>query len=113
MSSASSRTYRVSFVPERRFRWMRSFFHLALTIACVLAFCQMSYSQSTFGTILGTVKDPSGSVVAMATVTLTNTGTSAIRTATTSSNGAYEFVNTEIGNYKPSIEAPGFQSTEY
>ena len=96
-----------------RLSWLRSICHLALAISCVLAFCQMSYSQSTFGTMLGTVKDPSGSVVAMAKVTLMNTGTSAVRTATTNTNGGYEFVNTEIGNYKLSVEAPGFQSTEY
>ncbi len=116
MSSASSRTYPVSFVPRDRplgLRWLRSICHLALTISCVLAFCQMSYSQSTFGTVLGTVKDPSGSVVAMATVTLMNTGTGAEHTATTNSNGGYEFVNVEIGNYKLTVDAPGFQKTEY
>ena len=41
---------------------------MALAIVCVLAFCQASYAQSTFGTVLGTVKDPSGSAVPMATV---------------------------------------------
>jgi hypothetical protein len=92
---------------------MRFVFHLALAIACVLAFCQASYAQSTFGTVLGTVKDPSGSLIPMATVELMNTGTSALRSTVTNTNGGYEFVNTEIGNYKLTVTAAGFQRTEY
>jgi Carboxypeptidase regulatory-like domain len=92
---------------------MRSVFRSALLIVGILTFCQLDYAQSTFGTILGTLKDPSGSVVPMATVTLMNTGTSAERSAISSSNGAYEFVNVEIGNYRLTVEAPGFQKTEY
>ena len=79
MSSACSPTYPVSFVTRDR-RWMRLAFHLAIAIFCVLAFCQMSYGQSTFGTVLGTVKDPSGSLIPMAMVSLMNTGTSAEHT---------------------------------
>src|SRR6202167_3488726 len=112
MASACSPTYSFSFVPRDR-RWMRSSFHLALAIACVLAFCQATYAQSTFGKVLGSVKDPSGSLIPMATVSLMNTGTSAEKSPITNSNGEYEFVNVEIGNYKLSVEAPGFQKTEY
>src|SRR5277367_1792579 len=94
-------------------RSMSFVLQLALSICCFLATCKVGYSQSTFGTVLGTVKDPSASVVAMATVTLVNTGTSAEHTAVTNTNGAYEFVNVEIGNYKLTVDAPGFQKTEY
>ena len=65
MAFRCSSTYSFSAVPRER-RWMRSLFQLALAIACVLAFCQASYAQSTFGRILGSVKDPSGSAVANA-----------------------------------------------
>ncbi len=112
MSSLGSTVGSASFARFGR-GWMRSFFCLVPVVACILAICQISYGQSTFGTVLGTVKDPSGSVVAMATVTLTNTGTSAVRTAVTNANGSYEFVNTEIGNYRLSVDAPGFQKTDY
>src|SRR5277367_1218631 len=94
-------------------RSMSFVLQLALSICCFLATCKVGYSQSTFGTVLGTVKDPSASVVAMATVTLVNTGTSAEHTAVTDNNGAYGFVNVEIGNYKLTVDAPGFQKTEY
>jgi Carboxypeptidase regulatory-like domain len=112
MSFACSPTYLVSFVPRDR-RWVRFAFQLALSVFCVLAFCKASYGQSTFGTVLGTVKDPSGSFVPMAMVELMNTGTSAVRSTVTNTDGGYEFVNTEIGNYKLSVNAPGFQKTEY
>ena len=42
-----------------------------------------------------------------------NSGTNAIHSAVTNSNGAYDFVNVEIGTYKLSVDAPGFQKTEY
>ncbi len=112
MSFADSSTCSFSFVPRDR-RWARSAFRLALAIACVLAWSPTSHAQSTFGTILGTVTDPSGSFVPMATVTLMNTGTNAERTVVTNTNGGYEFVNVEVGNYKLTVEAPGFQKTEY
>jgi hypothetical protein len=92
---------------------MRFVFHLALAAFCVLAICKVSYGQSTFGTVLGTVKDPTGSLVPMAMVSLMNTGTNADFTTTTNSSGGYEFVNVEIGNYKLTVEAPGFQKTEF
>ncbi len=106
-----SSTCFTSFSRDRR--WTRLVLQMALAAYFVLAFCNLGYGQSTFGTVLGTVKDPSGSFVPMATVTLTNTGTTAAHTTVTSANGAYEFVNMEIGNYKLTVDAPGFQKTEY
>ena len=103
-------------VAPRDGRWirstvLRSTVHLTLAIFCVLAFCHASYAQSTFATVLGTVKDPSGSLIPMATVSLMNTGTNSEHSATTNTNGEYEFVNVEIGNYKLTVDAPGFQKT--
>ena len=106
-----SSTYLVSFVTRDR-RWARFVLQLALAIACVLALSQASYGQSTFGTVLGTVKDPSGGLVPMAKVELMNAGTNATRTTTTNTDGAYQFVNIDAGMYKVSVEAPGFQVTE-
>src|SRR5271154_4625246 len=99
MSSRGFRTYLNFHLPGDR-RWMRSAVCLTLAVICVLALCQASYAQSTFGTVLGTVKDPSGSLVPTATVTLLNTGTNSEHKAVANSNGAYEFVNVEIGHYR-------------
>jgi len=112
MSPAYRPTYSVSFVARDR-RWMRFVFNLALAVFCVLAFCKASHGQSTFGTVLGSVKDPSGSLIPGAIITLMNTGTNAEKSTTSNSNGGYEFVNVEIGNYKLSVAATGFQKTEY
>jgi hypothetical protein len=112
MSFACSPTNTVHFVTSGR-QFVRVAFAAALAVFCLLALCQAGFAQSTFGTVLGTVKDPSGSLIPGATVTLMNTGTNAQHSAVTNTNGGYEFVNVEIGNWKLSVEATGFQKTEY
>jgi len=112
MLSASSFAHLFSSLASRR-RWMRLASAWTLGVLCLLAWASASYGQSTFGTVLGTVKDPSGAFVPMATVSLTNTGTNAVRTAMTDTNGNYQFVNVEVGDYKLTVEAAGFQKTEY
>ena len=66
-------------------------------------------AQSTFGSILGTVRDSSGALLQGAQVTLVNTGTTAQHTAVTDANGSYAFKNIDVGNYAITISAPGFQ----
>jgi hypothetical protein len=70
-------------------------------------------AQSTFGTFVGTVHDPSGSVVAECVVTLTNTGTSARRSTLTDKEGNYVLVNLEPGTYEIVMQAPGFQALTF
>ncbi len=81
-------------------------------LACWLVSCRRALvvSQSTFGSIVGTVKDQSGSVVPGATVTLVNQGSSSKHTATTSALGNYEFLNLDAGTYQVSIAAGGFKA---
>ena len=66
-------------------------------------------AQSTFGTILGTVRDVTGAVVPGATVTLTNKGTTAQRTATSDGSGEFTLSNIDVGNYSVTITAGGFE----
>jgi hypothetical protein len=79
----------------------------------ILAGCNVAQAQSTFGTVLGTVRDPSGTVVATAAVRLTNKGTNAARSTLSSDVGSYEFSNVEVGSYELTVEAPGFQRLEF
>jgi hypothetical protein len=72
-----------------------------------------AFPQSTFGTFVGTVRDPSGAVVANAAVELTNQGTSAKRSASTDTSGSYNVVNVEPGEYEIVIQAPGFQRRDF
>ena len=67
------------------------------------------HAQSTFATLLGTVKDASGAVISGATVEAVNTGTSAHRTMVTDASGSFSFLNLEIGKYSLTVTAPGFE----
>ena len=60
-------------------------------------------AQFDTASVLGTIRDESGAVLAGATVTLTNQATGISATAQTDENGSYEFLTVKIGTYK--IEA--------
>ena len=53
----------------------------------VLVSSSAAFAQQGTSTIRGSVKDPQGNMVAGATVTLTNTGTTTSRQTTTSESG--------------------------
>ena len=61
------------------------------------------------GRISGLVNDPSGALVAGATVALTNTNNGTKRTTTTNDQGQYSFPVVPIGRYGLEINSPGFQ----
>jgi Carboxypeptidase regulatory-like domain len=68
-----------------------------------------AFGQAGTSTVRGTVTDPQGHVVAGATVTLTNLGTTTSRTTTTSDLGVYSFEFVPVGDYKVEVEAKGFK----
>ncbi len=67
-------------------------------------------AQSTFGDILGIVRDSSGAIVQGAEVTLVNTGTTATHTTTTDDSGNYAFKNVDVGKYQLTFSATGFET---
>jgi hypothetical protein len=70
-----------------------------------------SLSAQTFrGTILGTVTDPSGAVVAGAKVTVKNVGTGLERNTDTSADGTYSFPELPLGTYDVTVTHTGFQT---
>src|ERR1035441_2959119 len=79
-----------------------------ITLALLLMAGIQSFAQLPTGTILGTVKDPTESVVANAKITATNSDTGATRASTTGSDGAYRFSALPVGNYRIEISAAGF-----
>ena len=81
-----------------------------VSIIALLVGCVTVHAQSTYGTILGNVKDQSGGAVAGATVKVTKTDENATREATTNVEGAYEFQNMEPGPYMVTVTAPGFRT---
>ena len=76
---------------------------LFLILACVGAWAQEN------AVMTGTVTDPSGAVVANATVTITNTLTGETRSAMTNGSGLYEFPALKIGTYTLKVTASGFK----
>ena len=70
-------------------------------------------AQTTTGTIVGTIADPSGAIVSGATVTATNIATNIKTTATTNEAGDYSIRFLQIGNYTVTVAAPGFQTSNY
>jgi Carboxypeptidase regulatory-like domain len=87
-------------------------FAMRLLLVCCLGFqlAAPAFAQSTFGAILGTVRDSNGALVQGAQVTLVNTGTTATHTAVTDTSGSYSFKNIDVGAYKLTISASGFQT---
>lgn len=61
------------------------------------------------GGLQGTVKDPSGSFVAGARVTIRNEETGSSQTAVTDASGTYHLYNVPAGNSALFVDAPGFQ----
>ncbi len=84
-----------------------------LVICCLYIAVQTVslYGQFESGSILGTVRDPSGSSVPNAVVTLENVSKGISLKATTDSTGSYEFVSQRVGAYRVRVEAPGFQTS--
>jgi hypothetical protein len=96
------------FVSPARFR--PSLVWWLFLAACLLLLAAgRGAAQSTFGTILGTVRDSRGDLILDAKVTLVNTGTAAARTLVTDANGSYAFKNIDVGRYALAITAPGFE----
>ena len=67
-------------------------------------------SQVLYGSVVGTVTDPSGAVIPGAKVSLTGTGTGTERTDTTDDGGRYSFVNVLPGMYDVKVTANGFRT---
>src|SRR5260370_32750570 len=88
------------------------FLFVALT-CCFLALSGIASAQNNKATIVGTVADPNGAVVANAKVVVTNTATGEARDVTTNDGGDYAITNLLPGVYKVTVEAKGFKTMVY
>jgi carboxypeptidase family protein len=84
---------------------------LGCILLATLLSCGVAAAQSTLGTILGTVTDPSGAVVPTVSIKVTNTDEGTSRTFETDANGNYEAVNSKPGHYSIEASNPGFQTS--
>jgi hypothetical protein len=78
-----------------------------LVAAVMLSLSGLAFSQG-FGTIVGTVTDPSGALVASAKVTAVEVGTGASREAVTNAAGGFVIPGLRPTNYTLTVDAPGF-----
>jgi hypothetical protein len=81
---------------------------MVFLLMALLCWSYRSAAQSTFGDIIGVVKDPGMGVVPGAQVTLTNVEERTQHTATTDGDGAFHFVNLKPGHYELVVAASGF-----
>jgi hypothetical protein len=79
-----------------------------LVVVLALLPCGRLFADVT-ASISGTVNDPSGAVVAGATVTATNVDTGVSTTRTTSAQGFYSFPSLPPGNYRINVHQAGFK----
>ena len=84
-----------------------------LASACTLfALSPLTLNAESSGNIQGIVQDPSGAVIAKASLTLLNTATQVRRETTSDENGQYKFTSLAPGTYKLSATASGFANAE-
>jgi hypothetical protein len=79
-------------------------------LLCLLLASASLLAQTFRGTILGSVTDPQGAVVAGAKVTVHNVNTGLERTTETSADGSYSIPELPIGTYTVSVTQSGFQT---
>jgi hypothetical protein len=88
---------------------------IRIGVMALLLFCTaiVSRAQTITGSVNGTVTDPSGAVLPNAKVTATNVDTGVATPTTSNSDGIYAIRFLQIGNYKVTIEAPGFAPSNF
>src|SRR5262249_15764339 len=81
---------------------------LATALVLMIASSTM-LGEAVNATLLGTVTDSSGAVVAGAKIKITETRTGLQRATESNSSGNYEFVNLPPGQYQVTAEQAGFK----
>ena len=80
----------------------------SLLVLCLLVVGLSFAASAQTATVVGTVTDPSGSVVPNVTITATHVETGRVRTTKASDAGQYLFADIPIGHYSIKAEASGF-----
>jgi hypothetical protein len=81
---------------------------ILVAITFVVGFSAQALGQSTYGVLVGTVTDTTGSVIPNAGVEARNQGTDVTLTTHTDSQGDYRFVNMDPGSYTITVSAQSF-----
>src|SRR6266852_4137951 len=84
---------------------------LLLCISLAGMFSPPLSAQSNYGSVAGSVPDPTGAAIADAQVSLSNTETAEKRVQPSGADGLYSFVNLQPGRYRIDVEKTGFKRT--
>lgn len=84
--------------------WLQLFVIMALATTCV--------SQTSRGTISGTITDQGGAVLPNAAITIIEKSTGATRETTANSSGLYRFEAVLLGDYTVKVKTSGFTDAE-
>ena len=82
----------------------------AALLALATAIPQRAPGQVLYGSVVGTVEDPSGAVVPAAKITLTNSATGQVRDVLADDQGRFNIVNLLAGRYDMVVTAAGFRT---
>ena len=77
--------------------------------SCLFLFAFAAFAQSDRGTITGAVSDPTGAVIAGATIEARNTATDAVYPAASSATGNYTIAQLPVGTYELTVTVAGLQ----
>src|SRR5829696_6143318 len=86
-------------------------FIASLVLLLLIATSIVAQTQSTAGTIQGTVTDANGAVVPRANVEIRNLDTNFTRTITTNEDGGFIALGLPPGNYTVAVSKQGFATT--
>ncbi len=85
-------------------------FAVLLSLFCLLFAVPCSNAQTGTTSLRGVISDPAGAVIPGAQVTLANPSTGLTRSATTSRQGEFQFLQVPPGSYAISVAAQGFST---
>jgi uncharacterized lipoprotein YajG len=91
-------------IPSSTRRWITTLIAIALLAACGA----VARSQSTFGSIRGTVQDNTGAVIPGATITVHSLDQNLTRQVISNDSGEFLVENLQPGHYSITIERDGF-----
>jgi len=81
-----------------------------ISLSLTITFTAAGFSQTITGTLVGTVKDPTGAVLPGVSVKLTRVDTAQVREMVTDERGDFRFVQLGVGVYQLDTELTGFKT---
>jgi hypothetical protein len=84
-----------------------------ILFGCILVVLTATFALAQTGSITGIVQDPTGAVVAGASVTATNQATGALTKVDSNGSGNYTLSNLPVGDYKVTFEKQGFKNLQF